>query len=135
MLLDGRQVVVKVQHGNVAAQLLQDLQNLETIGETIRYLDPDFDFSPVVREWAKEVPKELDFRCEAKNMHRVTENLSKSYRDGSIDVTLAEVIPELVTEKVSAAFIILKSRNLIALYMHILRLCDCVFSGIGYDIH
>ena len=50
-LLDGRDVVIKVQHSGVSELLLQDLQNLETIGDTIRYLDPDFDLSPVIREW------------------------------------------------------------------------------------
>ena len=29
--------------------------------QAVRWLDPDADFSPVIREWAKEVPKELDF--------------------------------------------------------------------------
>lgn len=101
-LLDGREVVIKVQHEGVSDLLLQDLKNLETIGETIRYLDPDFDFSPVVREWAREVPKELDFRVEAENMKRVANNLSPLYKvssDLSIDVTLPEVIDEYVTKK------------------------------------
>ena len=75
-LVDGRNVVIKIQHANVAYRLLQDLKNLETIGNTVRRLDPDFDFSPVIREWAREIPKELDFRCEANNMQRVERNLA-----------------------------------------------------------
>ena len=54
----------------------QDLKNLESIGALVRRLDPDFDFSPVVREWAAEIPKELSFRCEADNMRRVERNLA-----------------------------------------------------------
>ena len=37
---------------------------METIGNTIKSFEPDFDFGPVIREWASEIPKELDFRDE-----------------------------------------------------------------------
>ena len=46
-LTNGRDVVIKVQHAQVGERLLQDLKNLETIGDTMKRLDPDFDFSPV----------------------------------------------------------------------------------------
>ena len=46
-LTNGRDVVIKVQHAQVGERLRQDLMNLETIGETMKRLDPDFDFSPV----------------------------------------------------------------------------------------
>ena len=96
----GRKVVIKVQHKLVRDQLLQDLKCLETIGDVVRYLDPDFDFSPVIREWAREVPKELDFRREAANMQRVAANLAPHYGRG-IDVKLADLVgKELVSEKV-----------------------------------
>jgi hypothetical protein len=58
-LNNGQVVVIKVQHAEVAERLLQDLRNLETIGDTLKRFDPDFDFSPVIREWASEIPKEL----------------------------------------------------------------------------
>ena len=103
VLLDGRQVVVKVQHASVRAQLLLDLRCLETICDTVKWLDSDFDLSPLVREWAKEVPKELDFRLEAQNMARVAANLAPFFKTGddalSIDVRLAEVVPELTSER------------------------------------
>ena len=96
----GRRVVIKVQHKEVRDQLLQDLKCLETIGEVVRFLDPDFDFSPVVREWAKEVPKELDFKREAANMGKVAANLAPHYGSG-IDVKLAELVAEeMVSERV-----------------------------------
>jgi aarF domain-containing kinase len=75
-LNNGQMVVIKVQHAEVAERLLQDLRNLETIGDTLKRFDPDFDFSPVIREWASEIPKELDFRSEASNMQRVESNLA-----------------------------------------------------------
>ena len=104
ILKDGKEVVIKVQHNDIADRLLQDLKNLQTIGNTVRYLDPDFDMSPIIREWAKEVPKELDFRQEANNMRRVQHNISPFYKfsnkDMSIDVHFADVVPELVTKKI-----------------------------------
>lgn len=110
VLHDGSNVVVKVRHLNVKEQLIQDLKCLETIGETVKWLDPDFDFSPVVREWSKEVPKELDFTREAAYMSRVSSNLaifrnndphsSSVLHPLSIDATLATVIPGLTTERV-----------------------------------
>ena len=104
-LLDGTAVVVKVQHVYVKEKLLQDLKCLETIGDVVKWLDPDFDFSPVIREWAKEVPAELDFRKEASNMQRVTQNLApfrnpQASPSLSFKVSLATVIPNLVSEKV-----------------------------------
>ena len=103
ILHDGTDVVVKVQHSTVRSRLLQDLKCLETIGDTVRWLDKDFDFSPVIREWSKEVPKELDFRTEARNMERVAANLApfRSRKDSlKIDASLASVIPGLTSEKV-----------------------------------
>jgi predicted unusual protein kinase regulating ubiquinone biosynthesis (AarF/ABC1/UbiB family) len=107
-LLNGKDVVIKIQHAKVAYRLLQDLKNLETIGNVVRSLDPDFDFSPVIREWAREIPKELDFRCEARSMQRVERNLAhlapaQLAADGggcddtaslSIDVSFPQVFPQ-----------------------------------------
>jgi aarF domain-containing kinase len=56
-LKDGRQVVLKIQHADVAECMRQDLLNLQTLGDVFKAFDPDFDFSPVIREWASEVPK------------------------------------------------------------------------------
>ena len=104
VLLDGSSVVVKVQHENVAGLLLQDLDCLQTIGDTVKALDPDFDMSPVVREWAKELPKELDFNREASNMLRVQRGLKPYYKSDNkklcIDVKLAKLMNEYVSDKV-----------------------------------
>jgi len=104
VLLDGRHVVIKVQHARVRSRLLLDLKCLESISGAVRWLDADFDFSPIVREWASEVPRELDFSCEAENMSRVARNLAPFYGTStadapSIDVSLARVIEGLATER------------------------------------
>jgi aarF domain-containing kinase len=111
-LIGGKDVVIKVQHAQIAQRILQDLQNLETIGDTLKRLDPDFDITPVIREWAKEVPKELDFRQEALSMQRVERNLEPlgpqkiqhsehgdKVSELVIDVSFPQVINGLVTEK------------------------------------
>mmetsp|Transcript_39791 Transcript_39791/g.106135 ORF Transcript_39791/g.106135 Transcript_39791/m.106135 type:complete len:751 (+) Transcript_39791:75-2327(+) len=109
-LVGGREVVIKAQHGRVAKRLLQDLKNLETLCDLVRRLEPDFDFSPVVREWAREIPGELDFRREAGNQRRVERNLAylrpaNAARLGvpdalAIDVTFPQIIDGLFTERV-----------------------------------
>lgn len=53
----------------------QDLGNLRTIVRWVAWLEPDYNFGPVVEEWAKEVPKELDFRVEAQNLRDVSASL------------------------------------------------------------
>lgn len=108
VLADGRDVVIKVQHDNVGHRLLQDLKNLETIGNVVRRLEPDFDFSPVIREWAGEVPNELDFCHEAESLARVEKNLlPSSPAEGadpldplSFEVSFPHVMPGLISKKV-----------------------------------
>ena len=74
-LLDGRQVVVKVQHKNIREKIMQDLVTLNLVIKIVAYFEPDFDFRPIVSEWCNEVPKELDFIIEAKNMTEVKDSI------------------------------------------------------------
>ena len=50
------------------AVVLQDLKNAKSIVDWIAWAEPQFDFNPVIDEWCKEAPKELDFTHEA-GMH------------------------------------------------------------------
>lgn len=63
--------VVKVRHRGVASLLRQDMDNLAAILRFVAWLEPDVDFAPVVREYDREVRRELDFRLEARNMEEV----------------------------------------------------------------
>ena len=59
--------------------------------------------SPVIREWSKEVPKELDFRKEKSNQENVAANLKPFYHDKSelgFDVNIPKTIDGLVSKKV-----------------------------------
>lgn len=119
-LIDGTDVVVKVQHRNVAEKVRQDLQNLSHIVELLARYDPEWDLRPVLDEWAAELPAELDFKREAANMaevetaindfQRSLDKLAKipplwaelglSKDDLSFSVRLPKVIPKMVREKV-----------------------------------
>ncbi|KAL9363634.1 hypothetical protein Peur_046419 [Populus x canadensis] len=103
-LIDGREVVVKVQHEDIKAIILEDLKDAKSIVDWIAWAEPQYDFNPMIDEWCKETPKELDFNHEAENTRTVSKNLcctNKNDSDKSInqvDVLIPEVIQS--TEKV-----------------------------------
>ena len=43
----------------------QDLKNAKSIVDWIVWAEPQYDFNPMIDEWCKEAPKELDFNSEA----------------------------------------------------------------------
>lgn len=47
------------------AIILQDLKNAKSIVDWIAWAEPQYDFNPIIDEWCKEAPKELDFNSEA----------------------------------------------------------------------
>ncbi|XP_065874682.1 uncharacterized protein [Euphorbia lathyris] len=66
-LIDGQEVVVKVQHEGIKSIILEDLKNSKAIVDWIAWAEPQYDFNPMIDEWCKEAPKELDFNSEAVN--------------------------------------------------------------------
>ncbi|OVA19218.1 Beta-lactamase-related [Macleaya cordata] len=103
-LNDGRKVVVKVQHEGIKTVILEDLKNAKSIVDWIAWAEPQYDFNPMIDEWCKEAPKELDFDHEAENTRTVSKNLNyKSNRDSIIPENVVDVlIPEVIqsSEKV-----------------------------------
>ncbi|CAD6217093.1 unnamed protein product [Miscanthus lutarioriparius] len=103
-LADGREVVVKIQHDGVKEIILEDLKNAKSLVEWIAWAEPQYDFNPMIDEWCKEAPKELDFNHEAENTRAVSRNLSRKTDCGSgsvsnvVDVLIPEVIQS--TDKV-----------------------------------
>ncbi|XP_073014376.1 uncharacterized protein [Typha latifolia] len=95
---DGQEVVVKVQHDGIKDIILEDLKNTKAIIDWIAWAEPQYDFNPMIDEWCKEAPKELDFNREAENTRTVSKNLScKSEQpnfnaSNTVDVVLPEVI-------------------------------------------
>ncbi|KAL6501852.1 hypothetical protein OROGR_026985 [Orobanche gracilis] len=102
-LSDGQEVVVKVQHEGIKEIILEDLKNAKSIVDWIAWAEPQYNFNPMIDEWCKEAPKELDFNHEAENTRKVSRNLGcKSNCDGNnlnrVDVLIPEII--MSTEKV-----------------------------------
>ncbi|XP_058102759.1 uncharacterized protein LOC131246541 [Magnolia sinica] len=60
-----REVVVKVQHEGIKEVILEDLKNAKSIVDWIAWAEPQYDFNPMIDEWCKEAPRELDFNSEA----------------------------------------------------------------------
>ncbi|XP_078175419.1 ABC1 family protein isoform X2 [Carex rostrata] len=99
-MLDGREVVVKVQHDGIKEIILEDLKNAKSIVDWIAWAEPQYDFNQMIDEWCKEAPNELDFNHEAENTRTVARNLSHSNSSdpNSVHVLIPEVIQS--TEKV-----------------------------------
>ncbi|XP_057799176.1 uncharacterized protein LOC131015001 isoform X2 [Salvia miltiorrhiza] len=117
-LRDGQDVVVKVQHEGIKEIILEDLKNAKAIVDWIAWAEPQYDFNPMIDEWCKEAPKELDFNIEAENTRKVSRNLGCKSNSDDNDINRVDVlIPEIImsTEKV-----------LILEYMDGVRLNDSV---------
>ncbi|KAI3690319.1 hypothetical protein L2E82_48299 [Cichorium intybus] len=102
-LRDGQEVVVKVQHEGIKTIILEDLKNAKSIVDWIAWAEPQYDFNPMIDEWCKEAPKELDFNHEAENTRKVSRNLgckSESLDRSPEDVEV--LIPDVIqsSEKV-----------------------------------
>ncbi|XP_073130168.1 uncharacterized protein [Henckelia pumila] len=102
-MMDGKEVVVKVQHEGIKEIILDDLKNAKSIVDWIAWAEPQYNFNPMIDEWCKEAPKELDFNHEAENTRKVSRNLccKSNCNDNNInrvDVLIPEVI--MSTEKV-----------------------------------
>ncbi|CAL1385289.1 unnamed protein product [Linum trigynum] len=97
-LISGRKVVVKVQHRGIKTVILEDLKNAKAIIDWIAWAEPQYNFNPVIDEWCREAPKELDFNHEAENTKTVAKNLGcknkddNKKQDSKVDVLIPEVI-------------------------------------------
>lgn len=103
-LCDGKEVVVKVQHEGIKMIILEDLKNAKSIVDWIAWAEPQYDFNPMIDEWCKEAPKELDFNHEAENTRKVFRNLgcNSEFLDGKPNNRVNVLMPEVIqsTEKV-----------------------------------
>ena len=65
----GEKVVIKVQHPQARTLLMDDFNSLNTFCRIVQYVEPDYGFIGILmREWAKEARKELDFVQEMNNL-------------------------------------------------------------------
>ncbi len=97
-LLDGSNVVVKVQRPDIKEQIEADINILSIIAKLFdQYVPESRFFNPVgiVQEFSKTVRKEMSFIEEAKNCHRFKRNF-----EDNPDVHIPKIYTEFVTEKV-----------------------------------
>ncbi|KAI7744470.1 hypothetical protein M8C21_024462, partial [Ambrosia artemisiifolia] len=116
-LRDGQEVVVKVQHEGIKAIILEDLKDAKSIVEWIVWAEPKYNFHPVIDEWCKEAPKELDFNKEAENTRKVSRNLG--CKDQRLDKNPEHRVKVLIPEVIQST-----ERVLILEYMDGVRLND-----------
>lgn len=65
----GEKVVIKVQHPSARTLMTDDFWSLKVISRIVAWMDPEFEFFEILmKEWAKEAHKELDFMSEADNL-------------------------------------------------------------------
>ncbi|KAK1435996.1 hypothetical protein QVD17_01770 [Tagetes erecta] len=116
-LRDGQEVVVKVQHEGIKTIILEDLKDAKSVVEWIVWAEPKYNFNPVIDEWCKEAPKELDFNREAENTRKVSKNLG--CKEGCLDKKPEHRVKVLMPEVIQST-----ERVLILEYMDGVRLND-----------
>ncbi|MEO8540118.1 MAG: AarF/ABC1/UbiB kinase family protein [bacterium] len=94
-LLDGREVVAKVQYPEVAGLVKLDVRNMKMIVGLVARREPNFDYRAIVNEIASQVPLELDFVREAEMTRRIRHNLREIP-----NIVLPEVIEGYVSRRV-----------------------------------
>ena len=97
-LLDGSEVVVKVQRPDIKEQIESDINILSYIAKLLdKYLPESRFFNPlgIVEEFTKTVRKEMDFVEEARNCCRFRRNF-----EHNLDIYIPKIYAEFVTEKV-----------------------------------
>ncbi|KAK4591570.1 hypothetical protein RGQ29_021679 [Quercus rubra] len=117
-LLNGQEVVVKVQHEGIKKIILEDLKNAKKIVDWIAWAEPQNDFNPLIDEWCKEAPKEVDFIHEAENTRTVSRNLRCKNIEHD-DKTNANQVDVLIPDVIQSS-----EKVLILEYMDGIRLND-----------
>lgn len=98
MLVDGTQVVVKVQRPGIRKQMKADIgvmRNLSGVLERRSQYARDIDLPGMIREFGDGIIRELDYGGELYNMKRLARNM-----EGMPGVTVPTAYPQLSTSKV-----------------------------------
>ena len=102
-----QKVVIKVQHPHARTLMTDDFWSLKVITRIIAWLEPDYGFMEILmREWAKEAKKELDFRNEAQHLRQAIHALKSMipskesfvYTNGENRIPFQVEIPEPLEE-------------------------------------
>jgi len=97
-LLDGRDVIIKVQMPDIREQIETDINILTTIAQLMdKHIPESRFFNPIgiVEEFSRTIRKELDFSEEAKNCLRFRKNF-----ENSPHIYIPKIYSEFSTEKI-----------------------------------
>ncbi|KAF8975684.1 hypothetical protein BGZ46_008924 [Entomortierella lignicola] len=92
-LKNGQEVAVKIQHPALNRFSEIDMKTISGLASFIAYAFPEFEFFWLSEEIQFNLPRELDFRFEAKNSQRAAANFDKSRAQGSPSTIK---IPEII---------------------------------------
>ncbi|NJK31539.1 MAG: AarF/ABC1/UbiB kinase family protein [Deltaproteobacteria bacterium] len=98
VLNSGQRVVLKIQRPGIKPKIESDLNILHTASGYLEEAFPEahiMDLRGMVRDFAKSLAQELDYRIESNNMERFRRNFA-----GHPDVHIPEVFKDLSTEQV-----------------------------------
>ncbi|KAF9290364.1 hypothetical protein BGZ68_007276 [Mortierella alpina] len=82
-LKNGQEVAVKIQHPALSEFSEIDMRTISALTKFIAYAFPEFEFFWLSEEIQDNLPKELDFRHEAKNAARTEANFNRARASGS----------------------------------------------------
>jgi ubiquinone biosynthesis protein len=97
-LLDGSEVIIKVQRPDIHEQIDSDISILSTVANLLdRYVAESRFFNPrgIVEEFSRTIRRELNFTEEARNCERFRKNF-----EDSPDIYIPRVYGQFVTEKI-----------------------------------
>ncbi|KAF9904252.1 hypothetical protein EC991_002910 [Linnemannia zychae] len=89
----GEEVAVKIQHPALSEFSEIDMATISQLAKFIAYAFPDFEFFWLSEEIQDNLPKELDFRFEAKNSARTAANFDRARAEGEPSTVK---VPEVV---------------------------------------
>ncbi|KAF9359484.1 hypothetical protein BGX26_012219 [Mortierella sp. AD094] len=92
-LKNGQEVAVKIQHPALSTFSEIDMKTIAGLASFIAYAFPEFEFFWLSEEIQFNLPRELDFRFEAKNSQRAAANFDQSRAQGSPSTVK---IPEII---------------------------------------
>jgi predicted unusual protein kinase regulating ubiquinone biosynthesis (AarF/ABC1/UbiB family) len=98
ILLDGRNVAVKVQRPGIRSQILTDLSALAEVAKLVdKHTETGMrlNFNEMLEEFEKTILRELDYRQEARNLAILKQNLA-----GFEKIIVPSPLPDLTTELV-----------------------------------
>ena len=75
-----QKVAIKVQHPHARTLMTDDFWSLKVLTKIMAWLEPEYSFMEILmREWATEAQKELDFRNEAQNLRKAASALEAMF--------------------------------------------------------